>query len=182
MFSRSQSVEKYHNNSEEEIRNEDDNYSYSDESIWNDDFDEQSAMTNITARSSLITDVTSSFVSDQSTKIPERPVRCFLSPVSRDSSSCNQRRKNMSFTNTETMRIERDNQLLLRKIMEQQKNSKCVLSQTNLRPSSSGINRSRLQKKIEEDNLDLLRRIQNVKSSSLSGKKKKRSVGQMLNV
>lgn len=152
MLSQSQPVEKHHNNSEEENRNED-NCSYSDESIWTDDFDEQSAMTNITARSSLITDITSSFVSDQSTKITERPVRCFLSPVSLDSCSRNQRRKNMSFTNTETMKIERDNQLLLRKIMEHQKNSKSVLIQTNLRPSSSGINRSKLQKKIEQENL-----------------------------
>lgn len=154
MTTPSQSIEDYHYESNEE----DDDYSYSDESLWINDFDARSEVTNVTARSSL-SGSTSSFESDQSSKLLEnknklnQPQRCFSSPGFHSNSN-NPRRKNMSFSNVEMMRIERDNQLLLRKIMAQQKNTKIVPVQVNSgRPSSSAINRQRLQRKIEEENM-----------------------------
>ncbi|KAJ8676643.1 hypothetical protein QAD02_012430 [Eretmocerus hayati] len=62
-------------------------------------------------------------------------------------------RKNMSFTNDQIMKIERDNEILLRKIMAQQKPRKVKIESVNSKASNSAINRRRLQQKIEEDNL-----------------------------
>ncbi|XP_046748658.1 cilia- and flagella-associated protein 97 isoform X2 [Diprion similis] len=64
-------------------------------------------------------------------------------------------RRNMSFTNEELRKIERENQLLLRKIMSHQKPQGKTVKLTSGPPrtSSSAINRKRQQKKIEEDNM-----------------------------
>lgn len=63
-------------------------------------------------------------------------------------------RKNMSFTNMQVMKIERDNQCLLNKIMA---NHKPISDNKSLgfanRLSSSAINRRKLQRKIEEENM-----------------------------
>ncbi|KAL2712713.1 cilia- and flagella-associated protein 97-like [Vespula squamosa] len=74
------------------------------------------------------------------------------------------RRKNMSFTDEEVRKIEHENELLLRKIMAQHQ-SRDKVFRGNILPkiSSSAINRKRLQKKIEGDNMVLLRRIQQAK-------------------
>ncbi|KAG5321603.1 CFA97 protein, partial [Acromyrmex heyeri] len=76
------------------------------------------------------------------------------------------RRWNMSFTDEEMRKIERENELLLRKIMAQQKPRHKILGEDTVqsRTSSSAINRKKLQKKIENDNMLLLRRIQQAKS------------------
>lgn len=67
------------------------------------------------------------------------------------------RRWNMSFTDEEMRKIERENELLLRKIMAQQKPRHKILAQNEgtlqSRISSSAINRKKLQKKIENDNM-----------------------------
>ncbi|XP_014609840.1 PREDICTED: cilia- and flagella-associated protein 97-like [Polistes canadensis] len=79
------------------------------------------------------------------------------------------RRKNMSFTDDEVRKIERENELLLRKIMAQHKPRDKVLRKGALpKMSSSAINRKRLQKKIEGDNMMLLRRIQQAKPCVIS--------------
>lgn len=64
-------------------------------------------------------------------------------------------RRNMSFTNDELRKIERENQLLLRKIMSHQKPPVKTSKPINGPPrtSSSAINRKRQQQKIEEDNM-----------------------------
>lgn len=76
------------------------------------------------------------------------------------------KRCNMSFTDEEMRKIERENELLLRKIMAQQKPRHRILGEGSAqsRTSSSAINRKKLQKKIENDNMLLLRRIQKAKS------------------
>ena len=65
------------------------------------------------------------------------------------------RRWNMSFTDEEMRKIERENELLLRKIMAQQKPRHKILGEDIIqsRISSSAINRKKLQKKIENDNM-----------------------------
>lgn len=65
------------------------------------------------------------------------------------------RRWNMSFTDEEMRKIERENELLLRKIMAQQKPRQKILGEgaVQSRTSSSAINRKKLQKKIENDNV-----------------------------
>lgn len=65
------------------------------------------------------------------------------------------RRKNMSFTDEELRKIEWENQLLLRKIMAQQKPKEKILCENVPQPriSSSAINRKKLQKKIESENI-----------------------------
>ncbi|XP_076302439.1 LOW QUALITY PROTEIN: uncharacterized protein LOC143220722 [Lasioglossum baleicum] len=76
------------------------------------------------------------------------------------------RRKNMSFTDEELRKIEWENQLLLKKIMAQQKPKEKILHENVQlsRMSSSAINRKKLQKKIENENILLLQRIQQTKS------------------
>ena len=65
------------------------------------------------------------------------------------------RRRNMSFTNEEMRKIERENQYLLKKIMSYQKPKNKPMRVQSVHPkvSSSAINRKKLQKKIEEDNM-----------------------------
>lgn len=61
----------------------------------------------------------------------------------------------MSFTDEEIRKIEWENQILLRKIMAQQKPKEKVFYE-NIPPSrisSSAINRKKLQKKIENENI-----------------------------
>ncbi|CAD6223720.1 GSCOCG00013006001-RA-CDS [Cotesia congregata] len=82
-------------------------------------------------------------------------------------------RKNMSFTNMQVMKIERDNQCLLNKIMA---NHKPISDNNSLgfanRLSSSAINRRKLQRKIEEENMMMLRKIQSAKPRVLTGSRK----------
>ncbi|XP_020300883.1 cilia- and flagella-associated protein 97-like [Pseudomyrmex gracilis] len=84
------------------------------------------------------------------------------------------RRWNMSFTDDEMRKIERENELLLRKIMAQQKPRHRIVDEHTAQPrtSSSAINRKKLQKKIESDNMLLLRRIQQAKSCVFSNASK----------
>jgi len=65
------------------------------------------------------------------------------------------RRWNMSFTDEEMRKIGRENELLLRKIMAQQRPRHKIIDEriTHPRLSSSAINRKKLQKKIEDDNM-----------------------------
>ncbi|XP_048511516.1 cilia- and flagella-associated protein 97 [Athalia rosae] len=78
-------------------------------------------------------------------------------------------RRNMSFSNEELRKIEKDNQLLLKKIMSHQKPQVRTTKPVSGPPrtSSSAINRRKQQKKIEEDNMMLLRRIQSAKSCAI---------------
>ncbi|XP_032680762.1 cilia- and flagella-associated protein 97-like [Odontomachus brunneus] len=84
------------------------------------------------------------------------------------------KRWNMSFTDEEMRRIERENELLLRKIMAQQKSRHKVLEEhiVQSRTSSSAINRRKLQKRIDDDNMLLVRRIQQAKSCVLTNASK----------
>lgn len=65
------------------------------------------------------------------------------------------RRWNMSFTDDEMRKIEYENEILLRKIMTQQKPRQKIVEERTVQPrvSSSAINRKKLQKKIEDDNM-----------------------------
>jgi len=65
------------------------------------------------------------------------------------------RRWNMSFTDEEMRKIGRENELLLRKIMAQQRPRHKIIDERTAHPrlSSSAINRRKLQKKIEDDNM-----------------------------
>jgi len=65
------------------------------------------------------------------------------------------RRWNMSFTDEEMRKIGRENELLLRKIMAQQRPRHKIIDERTTHPrlSSSAINRKKLQKKIEDDNM-----------------------------
>ncbi|XP_029039625.1 cilia- and flagella-associated protein 97-like [Osmia bicornis bicornis] len=76
------------------------------------------------------------------------------------------KRKNMSFTDDELRKIEWENQLLLKKIMAQQRPKDKVFHENIQQPrvSSSAINRRKLQRKIENENILLLQRIQQAKS------------------
>lgn len=76
------------------------------------------------------------------------------------------KKKNMSFTDEELRKIEWENQMLLKKIMSHQKPKDKILRNNLPQPriSSSAINRKKLQKKIENENILLLQRIQQTKS------------------
>lgn len=64
------------------------------------------------------------------------------------------KRKNMTFTNEELMKIERDNQILLDRIMKfHRPHTQSKTQNVQNRLSSSAINRRKLQKKIEKDNM-----------------------------
>lgn len=65
------------------------------------------------------------------------------------------KRKNMSFTDEELRKIEWENQLLLKKIMAQQRPKDKVFHENIQQPrvSSSAINRRKLQRKIENENI-----------------------------
>lgn len=142
-------------------QSDNEDYSYSDESLCSDDDISQDSdeVTNVTRRSSMSS--MTSQDNDKSTN-PSRSESKISTNQGRSCSSlnnqsCDQRanRRNMSFTNLEMMRIERENQYLLRKIMAQQRPVKSIQLQTtaNNRLSSSAINRKKLQRRIEEENM-----------------------------
>ncbi|XP_043269056.1 uncharacterized protein [Venturia canescens] len=95
---------------------------------------------------------------------------CNRNVVNFDSTNSRPKRRNMSFTNAEMRRIEVENQYLLKKIMAQQKPQNKPIRTQSAQPrmSSSAINRKKLQKRIEQENMMLLRRIQGAKSCAVS--------------
>ncbi|XP_050038763.1 uncharacterized protein [Dermacentor andersoni] len=75
-------------------------------------------------------------------------------------------RKNMSFSNEEVQRIDRENQRLLKRILAQQNRPRPKFdSRTPSRLAPSAINRQRQQRQIEVENLALLKRIESAKPS-----------------
>lgn len=75
-------------------------------------------------------------------------------------------RKNMSFTNEEVQKIDRENQRLLKRILAQQNRPKPKFdTRTPSRLAPSAINRQRQQRQIEVENLALLKRIESAKPS-----------------
>ncbi|KAK0083324.1 hypothetical protein PV325_008961 [Microctonus aethiopoides] len=176
--------------SEANYESDSDEYSYSEESLCSNNFSRESEITNVTRRSSINSTTSvmssSSFNSKMSSTInksltnSERSLNKNLNGNHKNGScsslndiSSGQRgyRRNMSFTNIEMMRIERENQYLLRKIMAQQQPPKITqIKYTPTKMSSSAINRKRLQKRIEEENMMMLRRIQGAKSCVFADK------------
>ncbi|XP_014224591.1 uncharacterized protein LOC106650868 [Trichogramma pretiosum] len=108
-------------------------------------------------------------LSDDELTVLDNKIKClnFHETPSRNVKASSSR-KNMSFTNDEVMKIERDNEILLKKIITQHKAPKTNIQQIKPRVSSSAINRRRLQKKIEEENMVLLKRLQRAKSCVLN--------------
>ncbi|XP_011883077.1 PREDICTED: cilia- and flagella-associated protein 97-like [Vollenhovia emeryi] len=170
-------------------KTKDDESVYTGESFCSDESCDDSEVTNVTSRSlnssSLIhvTDLQLSQsleeqdISESRWKDDRQDETCSLSDASeppraatadrdRFAKSRRCRRWNMSFTDEEMRKIERENELLLRKIMAQQKPRHKIPGEETVqsRTSSSAINRRKLQKKIENDNALLLRRIQQAKS------------------
>lgn len=148
---------------------------YSNDSFCSDESDNESEGTNTTSRSlneshlspGIITYVCNQKDSKNGEKRFENIVQKnemtdsvgHRSSISEDYSikirQIKNRRKNMSFTDEEIRKIEWENQILLRKIMAQQKSKEKILHE-NIPPtriSSSAINRKRLQKKIESENI-----------------------------
>ncbi|XP_068623173.1 uncharacterized protein [Battus philenor] len=82
------------------------------------------------------------------------------------------RRVNMSFTNERLREIERHNHILLNKILSARKNPKTSISARDQLPKKpvppAAVHRKLQQKKIDHDNMILLKKIQRVKSSSCS--------------
>ncbi|KAL3235870.1 hypothetical protein MRX96_022378 [Rhipicephalus microplus] len=75
-------------------------------------------------------------------------------------------RKNMSFSNEEVQRIDRENQRLLKRILAQQNRPRPKFdSRTPSRLAPSAINRQRQQRQIEVENLALLKKIESAKPS-----------------
>ncbi|GAB6021506.1 hypothetical protein CHUAL_004111 [Chamberlinius hualienensis] len=72
-------------------------------------------------------------------------------------------RKNMTFSNDEVRRIDMENKFLLRKIIEAQKPRNVLKKSQTPLVASSTINRMRDFKKIESENLMLLKKLQAVK-------------------
>lgn len=88
--------------------------------------------------------------------------KCSSQSVITQNAKC---RKNLSFSNEEVRRIDNDNQVLLKKIVAQQKRSK-PRSGSGVRVlSSSAVNRQKNQRQIELDNLALLKRLETTKAS-----------------
>ncbi|XP_014475776.1 PREDICTED: uncharacterized protein LOC106745044 [Dinoponera quadriceps] len=110
--------------------------------------------------------------SDEFSTVSDEPLRVIT--TDRCVKPRRSRRWNMSFTDEQMRRIERENELLLRKIMAQQKPRHQVLGErvVQSRISSSAINRKRLQKKIDDDNMLLVKRIQQAKSCVLTNASK----------
>ncbi|XP_012224088.2 uncharacterized protein hmw [Linepithema humile] len=169
----------------------DDESAYVAESFYSDESCDGSDITNVTSRSLnssllLVNDLQNSQCSnrndvevdelrwedDESCQLSDEPPRAATADRLIKSRRC--RRWNMSFTDEEMRRIERENELLLRKIMAQQKPRYKILGERTVQPgsSSSAINRRRLQKKIDDDNLLLLKRIQQAKSCVFSNASK----------
>lgn len=73
--------------------------------------------------------------------------------LEKNRSQRSQLRKNMSFSNEETLKIDRDNEILYKKLhyLEQKKPQK--LQPKIPRLSSSAVNRRKFQRKVEEDNM-----------------------------
>ncbi|KAL6258758.1 hypothetical protein P5V15_010706 [Pogonomyrmex californicus] len=166
----------------------DDESTYKDESFCSDESCDESEITNVTSgslnSSSLfrVSDLQFSQSSkEQDTAVNEstwrenqnesyslnnEPRRVTTTDKNNFVKSRKSKRWNMTFTDEEMRRIERENELLLRKIMAQQKPRHKILNEgaVQSRTSSSAINRKKLQKKIENDNMLLLRRIQQAKS------------------
>lgn len=75
-------------------------------------------------------------------------------------------RKNMSFSNEEVQRIDRENQRLFKRILAQQNRPRPKFdSRTPSRLAPSAINRQRQQRQIEVENLALLKKIESAKPS-----------------
>lgn len=152
----------------------DDESVYTSESFYSDESCDESKVTNVTPRSlnsSLIRvtdlqvnqsseeqDIVSESTwkddhQDESYSLSDEPSRAVTADKFVRSRRC--RRWNMSFTDEEMRKIERENELLLRKIMAQQKPRHKILGENTVqsRTSSSAINRKKLQKKIENDNV-----------------------------
>lgn len=80
------------------------------------------------------------------------------------------RRKNMTFTNEQLRKIDRENEILLKKIMSYTKpRPKQIALATNTTPvqikSSAAVNRTKQQRQINHDNYILLKKIHNAKST-----------------
>lgn len=152
----------------------DDESVYIGESFYSDESCNESEITNVTSRSlnsSSLMRVTDLHLShsleeqdseskckddyqDESCSLSNEPSRA--GTADRDKFASRRcRRWNMSFTDEEMRKIERENELLLRKIMAQQKPRHKILGEDAVqsRTSSSAINRKKLQKKIENDNV-----------------------------
>ncbi|XP_024886143.1 uncharacterized protein LOC112463796 [Temnothorax curvispinosus] len=166
----------------------DDESVYTGESFCSDESCDESDVTNVTSRSlnsSSLIRVTDLQLSqsleeqdigvsesrwtddqDESCSLSNEPSRAATADRDRFARSRRCRRWNMSFTDEEMRKIGWENELLLRKIMAQQKPRHKILGEDNVQPraSSSAINRKKLQKKIENDNVLLQRRIQQAKS------------------
>lgn len=150
----------------------DDESAYTGESFCSDESCDESEITNVASESlnpSSLHDI-SDFQRSQSSKeqdahvsesiwkdelysMSDEPFRAATANRLTRSKRC--RRWNMSFTDEEMRRIERENELLLRKIMAQQKPRHRILGERSVQPriSSSAINRKKLQKRIEDDNM-----------------------------
>ncbi|KAK4301614.1 hypothetical protein Pmani_026254 [Petrolisthes manimaculis] len=97
----------------------------------------------------------------------------------RPSNNHHQRRKNMSFTNEEVRRIDRDNQILLQKIVSAHSKSNnrsqahhhhhhhhhASNNRSVHRPANATVSRRREDERIRRDNMILLRKIQEAKPS-----------------
>lgn len=153
----------------------DDESAYVGESFYSEESYDESDITNVTSRSlnssslQRVTDHQHSHSSkneddvevdelswkddDESYELSDESSRA--ATAARLIKSSRYRRWNMSFTDEEMRKIERENELLLRKIMAQQKPRHKILGERTVQPraSSSAINRRKLQKKIDDDNL-----------------------------
>lgn len=143
----------------------DDESTYTDESFYSDEFDKHE-ISNITLGSLSKSSSSSVQVTDTQRKSNSKNSgspwrdddsysledRLPHSTIGTKSRRC--KRWNMTFTDEEMRKIEQENELLLRKIMAQQKPRHNIPEDHIVPPrtSSSAINRKKLQKKIEDDN------------------------------
>ncbi|XP_075234348.1 uncharacterized protein LOC142332059 [Lycorma delicatula] len=90
-------------------------------------------------------------------------------PCNTNRSQCNRtRRKNMTFTNEQLRKINRENEILLKKIMSYSKPNTKPSVMNNTSPptcvkASAAINRKKNQRQINHDNYILLKKIHSVK-------------------
>jgi len=154
----------------------DDESVYTSESFCSDESCDESEVTNVTSRSlnSTIRGTDLQLIQsseewdegisesmwkddhqDESYSLSNEPSRAIMGDKFVRSRRQTCKRWNMSFTDEEMRKIERENELLLRKIMAQQKPRHKVLDENIVqsRTSSSAINRKKFQKKIENDNM-----------------------------
>lgn len=151
---------------------DDDESAYTGESFYSDESCDESEITNVTLESlkslSLLHSADPQHSSNESEEVGinewkddfenesyslnDRPSRATTASGFAKPKRC--RRWNMSFTDEEMRKIGRENELLLRKIMAQQRpRHKIVDERVQSRVSSSAINRRKMQKKIEDDNM-----------------------------